>query len=497
MLLQPLRQSLKLASSQALIFVVALATLAGAVILGLLIAQNGPDIVPVLLLGVAGVLFAGLLFFRPFFGLVFLLASMPLQAKYPDVPIFSSVLSLVGLVTLAGHLFQNRLQFEVRYLLRPQFLLGLAFILWMTFTNVQAATAGASRNWLWTYVQLLMLVWLSAELIPPDKQHILMICCIATGCLNAALSIPEAHITGSLVTTVRGGADLTGNQDETALFLIFALAFAMYLGAKAKNWTRFLFPLIIALLSLGIVVTVSRTGFIMLVAVLVLMFLLLPSFAKEPKSYLALIRSRMIWVVGVGLVALVIVPGSYWQILEETIRMSGVPTRDVGTTSWNDTSVVRYALWDSAIRMWRDYPIVGVGIGQFTEYNRFYINADFSHYVDKVPHNMYLTVLVETGVVGAVIYLLWLLASCWDLLRIMLRSKSREMVGLSATWFTTFIAFCIHGLTSTTQYYKPIWMFAGISTALWVLYQQEKSQALAGSSAGLQAATRQKQAAEP
>ncbi|MEU3659798.1 O-antigen ligase family protein [Streptomyces sp. NPDC032940] len=79
-----------------------------------------------------------------------------------------------------------------------------------------------------------------------------------------------------------------------------------------------------------------------------------------------------------------------------------------------DQSVVdRYALWSSATGMWRDHPLTGVGLKNFPEYRDGHATlalssgsdtegagAEYHRQALLSPHNMYLLVLSEQGLIG-------------------------------------------------------------------------------------------------
>ena len=99
-----------------------------------------------------------------------------------------------------------------------------------------------------------------------------------------------------------------------------------------------------------------------------------------------------------------------------------VVDRLVGTTgivAEPDQSVQdRYALWAAARGMSEDNPVTGVGIKNFADYRDSYVDFNFSGVSDiadaqggfrqvslLTPHNLYLLVLSEQGLIGAVAYL--------------------------------------------------------------------------------------------
>ena len=85
------------------------------------------------------------------------------------------------------------------------------------------------------------------------------------------------------------------------------------------------------------------------------------------------------------------------------------------STSGPDQSVTdRYVLWKTAAAMWRDHPVAGVGLKEFPAYRDSFAPVNVSSGSDVEgpglsfqrepllsPHNMYLLVLSEQGVVGA------------------------------------------------------------------------------------------------
>ncbi|MGV4981880.1 O-antigen ligase family protein [Streptomyces sp. NRAIS4] len=98
------------------------------------------------------------------------------------------------------------------------------------------------------------------------------------------------------------------------------------------------------------------------------------------------------------------------QMLQERLdsitRVTDVPDQSV---------LDRYALWSAAVGMWRDHPVTGVGLKAFPEYRdgRAPLSLESAADTDGAgsgfyrqpflsPHNMYLGVLSEQGLLGVV-----------------------------------------------------------------------------------------------
>ncbi|MEP7290097.1 MAG: O-antigen ligase family protein [Chloroflexota bacterium] len=488
---QSLKQQLdNLLFSRSSMFWPAVIVIAGALGLGLLAGIGGPVLVGTALAVLVGggltLALSILIIQKPYLGLVTVLASLPVQTQYPDIPAVTSILSLIGFLTIAGYLVQNRFKIRLTTGFRPPLKIGLLFLIYIFVTNPHAALFSEDRNWVWTYLQLLIMVWLAAELLPPETHKTLMIWYIFFSCLSSAIAIPTAKIGSSIYTSGRA-AGLTANANEGSMYMVFALMFAIYLNKhKVWRWFNLIFPLVAILLVLGVVVTVSRTGFMVMAISLALWFILVPRSPTPPFRDLikhAIISVlKMSWIPAILLVAILAIPSNYWSVLTQSVidLMKGESTR-------NDTSIVRLELWNSAFHMWQDYPLFGVGVGQFQFENKYYISRAFALYGDRVAHNMYVTILAENGVVGFGIFIAWLASIALELWHTLRAARDKDIMSLTAVWLIVLAGFLFMGTTITIQYYKPLWITAGVSMALsnYVRRQNAQSKALAETSTEL------------
>lgn len=125
-----------------------------------------------ILVGLIGLILAGMILVNPFLGIVLIAASLPVTDLLPSIPMVSSILPIVGVVTIFGYLIKNiNKRGNGLKGTRPVLILGLLFIIWMFITNPQAAWFGHDRNWIFTYVQLLILTFLAEELLDDPKKY--------------------------------------------------------------------------------------------------------------------------------------------------------------------------------------------------------------------------------------------------------------------------------------------------------------------------------------
>ena len=161
-------------------------------------------------------------------------------------------------------------------------------------------------------------------------------------------------------------------------------------------------------------------------------------------------------VVGVVL-ALIFLPQSLFNNYSN--RLSTLDTKN----SDEITNDVRFGFWHAAIDMWADYPIQGIGIGQFSTYLPIY-GRDYvpPQYLDFTPHSTYFAMLSETGLVGFALFIaLHVIAfrSYWHAIR----NSDPETKQLAYTWFVAFLIMAFGGFTKQDNYERLLWLTLGAS----------------------------------
>lgn len=122
----------------------------------------------------------------------------------------------------------------------------------------------------------------------------------------------------------------------------------------------------------------------------------------------------------------------------------------------------RIFLWESTMQMIRDYPLAGVGLNNFNHVYRTggYISPMAKEPDLKSPHNIYLHILVSTGFIGFIPFMLLLLYQLWYALQAARRGNRfalAYLLGMIAT-FTHGMVDYIYLQRSFCQFY---WLLAG------------------------------------
>jgi O-antigen ligase len=403
----------------------------------------------------------GIILFKPYMGIVIVIITMPIQLILPEIPIGSSILSLIGFTTLAGFLLNHRHNFASISNIHPQFVVALLFVFWITISNPSAALISSRRGIIFlTYIQLLIFMWLVGKLMTRKHQNILMIFYLIISVLVAFIAIVEGELGPTFGESIRA-AVLTGNANGLALHFAVNVVISLYLRQEFSyiKWWRLSFPLIFLFLILGIVATLSRLGLTILVVGIILFLLLNNRIMGEKHRE---IRNLVLLLI---LIMLILVPWSYWGIIYDSIISAVSPSN-------NTLLDVRIGgLWPSAIRVWLDHPITGVGVGQFNFFNPSYIDPLYQRAQGAVVHNLFINALVETGLVGFSLFLLLLYSIARSLVRNIKNEINTKNAELGMIWLIILIQIGVFGLAHNVEYHKLLWLTAGMSIAL----SQEKS----------------------
>ena len=260
------------------------------------------------------------------------------------------------------------------------------------------------------------------------------------------------------------GSFLTDENDfALALNVILPYAFAMaFMEKKAR--ARIMFFGVVLMLVAASTATLSRGGFIGLVCVFFMLWL------KSPRKVVA---AALVGVLGLAM--LVVTPASYWK------EMQTIETAD----QEGDTGAERLYLWGIGWRMFKDYPVFGVGPSNFQYNNYKYETPEAAargyHVWGTVAHSLYFTLIPEYGIVGTTLFASMLITAwvrrrrvsrrCRDALASgTLSDEDRDRVTtllqLSAAMDSSQLTFLVTGAFIAVLYYPHVWVLVTLTVVL-------------------------------
>lgn len=414
-------------------------------VLSLIIFEN-QSIGSFIMLVIGGLLSILIIQYPPL-GLGTVLVTTPLVDLLPDIPILSSAIPLLGLITVIGFITNKSYKGKIGSRLTNVELIAIVFIAWVVISNPEASILGLRRQWIFTFFQLWILLWIGSHFIQSEKDHHLIMIIMAIGITTSA--VVAVLQSGGDFNEFQRAAGLSGGANTAARYYVYGLVLLFYLLRQyaRRKIARLFFLLSSISLIAAVIFSGSRSGIVLLfIAVVFELFISV----KDMKNSIVII--------------LVLAAGLFWffQISEGTILDPEAISTSV--TSGTDTMGTRYDLWEAGWQMFLDHPVKGVGIGRFRELVSFYTPS----FGIKSSHNTYIQVLSETGIVGLLFFLILLfvvIKSQWNNFR--LRSNTSITLTTSSinrTWLILLVILLVGAITKEDLVDKFFWFLLGINT---------------------------------
>ncbi len=280
----------------------------------------------------------------------------------------------------------------------------------------------------------------------------LVVVCGAALAVGAIRSYMRGEFTaqGLRIEGLVGG--MFENPNDLAAALDLLLPFAAVLTINSKGLARLFFLVCAAVMTIGVLVTLSRGGFLGLIASgLVLLWKL--GRGRRLKTILA-----------TGLICgilFAVMPGGYGA------RIATIFDNEQDKTG---SAHERRELMERAASVAISRPVVGVGMGNFHIYS----------IREKEAHNAYLEIAAELGVMGLIAYLVVIFAPFRSLRRIerqtrdMRSTSEREMYWMSVSIQAAFIAYMVCSFFASIQYLWYLYYTAAYAVALRRIYAAEE-----------------------
>jgi len=237
-----------------------------------------------------------------------------------------------------------------------------------------------------------------------------------------------------------GSLGIEPNGVAATLAVLLPLFCYFLYDGKRSVFINGLYYVGVLLVVLTIFLTYSRTGFVCLTAACFLIF------GKK------LSIKNIIVFLSLLLMVVIVIPGAFWERIAST-----------GTTDTTGTG--RLLIYQTALRMIQAHPLTGVGYGQF-----HYFYGHYGGHLDSTsPHNTYLSIAAESGVINLSIFICLILATFVDLRR--LRGKALHvsdpgMVQLVDALSASLIVALVAGLTLDCSSWVPFYICLALVVAL-------------------------------
>lgn len=403
----------------------------------------------VILTAIGGVLVTILILQNPHIGLSLTVTSVLTVQLLPRLPYVSSASVLLGGLTFGAYILHHRWNKQKKhpplFQLKPVLLFGILFVVWVFISDPASAIGLTSdRNWMFTFVQLFILLWLTGRLLTTPQEHQIFMAFFALVSVYAAnIAVQGSLIAGDDINAARNAGIVASNQG--ARYLTIGFIFLYYLRSSSSSRTVSLLALGgMILTAIGVFSTLSRTGALLFIVAFILLLLSESFITRRFKAVLVLVLFISLFIM--------FLPSQFTE---------GIEQRAEHQAKEGET---RFGLWAAGLDMFQQHPIRGVGIGQYRfeliEYGEYYLPHRLRKEIGA--HNMYVSVLAETGIVGFSLFMLMFLSALnayWKTIR----NGSQEQKSIAVIWMIALIIMLIGGFSKHDQYEKLLWVTLGAS----------------------------------
>jgi O-antigen ligase len=285
---------------------------------------------------------------------------------------------------------------------------ALFFVLWAAGVLLIFYNPTVMPKKFWTFVQLVVMVWMIWELAPTRSRVIGLLSAYVLGSYVSALDtvLLSRREAGALKRFAGGG----GDPNDLAMTLAAAIPMAWYLGMTYhRPLVRWACRAYLPIGLLAIALTGSRGG--MVASLVGLLIVPLTMTRLSPGK---LVMAIALLTISGGL-AVAYVPKSIVSRLSTT------------STEVEDLSLGgRFRIWKAGIHAFAERPFIGYGSGSF----KVAVLPELG-YATQVAHNSYLSVLVEEGFIGLLLYLTMFIAVFLALMRLQYLDRRFALVLLA------------------------------------------------------------------
>ena len=396
------------------------------------------------------------------FPIYLLVASLPLAELLRIQNLPSTLLIVPGGLAIVSLISSLMLRKNKVIVFSPIMIPALLLGIWAVIVAVKYANIGEVRP----YLLVVLLIFLIPNLLKTERHLLavswLWVISLGVAGLYVFLDRLIFYLQGEAINAevLHAVVIRLGDKNVVGMWLSMGLPFVISLISLYKNQPHKRFWLLFfgTFMIIGALSTISIGVFLGLLIVVVLMILLHPN--KRVQLGYLLVITLLITVGFIGPIG-------------DRLRSQRLLTLD---DSWG---TYRVALWKAGFNTLLDNPLFGVGLDVTRRIQAMtkYLNVPFLQYwitrgVLIAPHNNLLSVGVELGLPGLLLYTLFIITLLYVLLairRMSMKLSKSNITLYSNIFFISLTTGLIQGLALSEHLSKQIWFLGGCTIALYLI----------------------------
>lgn len=268
----------------------------------------------------------------------------------------------------------------------------------------------------------------------------------------------EASATGVTETGLARLAGPIGEKNRYAQVMLMLVPLGlMTVSAERSRWLKVAAIACAGLAAIAVALTFSRGA--ALAAGIILLVMVAMRYVRVSHLFAA-----------AGLIALVLIAvPQYGERVTSVTGLLSLLTEDTPTSAADNSLLSRATENLTAIGVWADHPLVGVGPGEFPSYYRDYadeiglsIRAQ-----DREAHNLYLGIAAESGSLGLITFLAAVGVTMWQLARVRRRALivRPDLAAMATGFLLALVGYLASGLFLHLSYARYYWLVLALAGA--------------------------------
>ena len=373
--------------------------------------------------------------------------------------------------------------YDLRLLRHPVSIALLASLAWMLITSCTSTLPLVSFKYLLARLWFVVPFFFAAAQIFRDRRRIRQFFwCYAIG-LIAVVCIATAKTVGNfsdLQTLHRVMCPFY--NDHTAYGCVIALflpaAFYFIFSRGSRGWARLLFFGIFALLVVGLFFSYCRAAWLSVLGAIGVYVLIRMGMKVK----------WMVLLFGLGVGVFFVYQSDVLYKLGKNHQDSSYDLagqiKSISNISTDASNLERLNRWASAIRMWKEKPLMGCGPGTYqflyASYQRSYQLSTISTNAGNLgnAHSEYIGPLTEQGVPGVLLVVCVFMSTFATGVRVYRTAKDKQVASMALAFTLSLLTYYIHGVFNnfldTDKLSVPFWGFTAVIVALDV-YSEKKA----------------------
>ena len=378
--------------------------------------------------------------------------------------------------------------YDLRLLRHPVSIALLASLAWMLITSCTSTLPLVSFKYLLARLWFVVPFFFAAAQIFRDRRRIRQFFwCYAIG-LIAVVCIATAKTVGNfsdLQTLHRVMCPFY--NDHTAYGCVIALflpaAFYFIFSRGSRGWTRLLFFGIFALLVVGLFFSYCRAAWLSVLGAIGVYVLIRMGMKVK----------WMVLLFGLGVGVFFVYQSDVLYKLGKNHQDSSYDLagqiKSISNISTDASNLERLNRWASAIRMWKEKPLMGCGPGTYqflyASYQRSYQLSTISTNAGNLgnAHSEYIGPLTEQGVPGVLLVVCVFMSTFATGVRVYRTAKDKQVANMALAFTLSLLTYYIHGVFNnfldTDKLSVPFWGFTAVIVALDVYSEKKAAEATA------------------